>query len=58
MIRVYRTLDWFLTYLEPKDVIERRRLSKSVEGLNSSLALAAEDLWPEMQGLLSGRHGR
>jgi len=29
-------------------LVETRRLPESVEGLNSSLALATGDLWPEM----------
>jgi len=29
-------------------LIETRQLSKSVEGLNNSVALAAGELWPKM----------
>jgi len=37
---------------------ETKRLPESIEGLNSSLALAAGDLWPKSAGHRSGRRGR
>jgi len=35
-----------------------RRLAESVEGLNSSLALAAGDLWPKKASQFIGSRGR